>query len=193
MICGKMVNKRKRTMLGIISFIIAIAGLVTCCLLMMRRYRKRTVLNDGEAKMSEAGITLDKVYDDLLDFDSDDETPNNCNTEETLVPAVMKLKGRTFWTINKGIILSGATIILFAVGVATVSVLGQSSYAERKQAEGANLKKEQSIEKAADEERKVLEEKRMIELSKKLDSIDLHVRQMRGNAKQANKNRTDKK
>lgn len=180
-------------MLGIISFIVVIAGLVTGCLLMMRRHRKRTTLKDGEVNRSEADITLDKVYDDLLDFDSDDETPDKSNTEVTIVPAVMKLKGRTFWTINKGIILSGATIILFAVGVATVSVLGQRSYAERKQAEGANLKKEQSIEKAADEERKVLEEKRMIELSKKLDSIDLHVRQMRGNAKQANKNRTDKK
>jgi len=180
-------------MLSIISVIVVVAGLVTGCLLMMRRHRKRTVLNDREANRSEAGITLDKVYDDLLDFDSDDETPNNSNTEVTIVPAAMELKGRSFWSINKGIILSGATIILFAVGIATLSVLGQRSYAERKQTEEANLKKEQSIEKAAEVERKAVEEIRMIELSKKLDSIDLHIKQMRGNAKQANKNRTDKK
>lgn len=185
-----MVNKRKRTMLGIISFIIAIAGLVTCCLLMMRRYRKRTALNDKEANRSEAGITLDKVYDDLLDFDSDDVTPNNCNTEVTIVPAVMKLKGHSFWSINKGIILSGATIILFAVGIATVSVLGQRSFAERKQTEEANLKKEQSAERAEEEERKAVEEKRMIELSQKLDSIDLHIKQMKSNTKKINKTKS---
>ncbi len=180
-------------MLGIISFIVVIAGLVTGCLLMMRRHRKRTTLKDGEVNRSEADITLDKVYDDLLDFDSDDETPDKSNTEVTIVPAVMKLKGRSFWSINKGIILSGATIILFAVGVATVSVLGQMSYAERKQAEGANLKKEQSIEKAAEEERKVVEEKRMIELSKKLDSIDLHIKQMKSNTKKINKTKSGRK
>ena len=104
--------KRSRTMLGIISFIVVIAGLVTGCLLMMRRHRKRTTLKDGEVNRSEADITLDKVYDDLLDFDSDDETPDKSNTEVTIVPAVMKLKGRSFGSINKGIILSGATIIL---------------------------------------------------------------------------------
>ena len=177
-------------MLGIISFIVVIAGLVTGCLLMMRRHRKRTTLKDGEVNRSEAGITLDKVYDDLLDFDSDDETPNNCNTEVTIVSAVMKLKGRSFWGINKGIILSGATILLFAVGIATVSVFGQRSFAERKQAEGANLKKEQSIEKAEEEERKAVEEKRMIELSQKLDSIDLHIKQMKSNTKKINKTKS---
>lgn len=78
-------------MLGIISFIVVIAGLVTGCLLMMRRHRKRTTLKDGEVNRSEADITLDKVYDDLLDFDSDDETPDKSNTEVTIVPAVMKL------------------------------------------------------------------------------------------------------
>ena len=104
--------KRSRTMLGIISFIVVIAGLVTGCLLMMRRHRKHTTLKDGEVNRSEADITLDKVYDDLLDFDSDDETPDKSNTEVTIVPAVMKLKGRSFGSINKGIILSGATIIL---------------------------------------------------------------------------------
>ena len=155
-------------MLGIISFIVVIAGLVTGCLLMMRRHRKRTTLKDGEVNRSEADITLDKVYDDLLDFDSDDETPDKSNTEVTIVTAVMKLKGRSFWSINKGIILSGATIILFAVGVATVSVLGQMSYAERK----------------------VVEEKRMIELSKKLDSIDLHIKQMKSNTKKNNKTKS---
>ena len=46
-------------MLGIISFIVVIAGLVTGCLLMMRRHRKRTTLKDGEVNRSEADITLD--------------------------------------------------------------------------------------------------------------------------------------
>lgn len=180
----------KRMMLGVLSFVIVLAVFLTGHALVKRRNRKK---NDNHKKEDEniwGTASLDKIYDYLLNFDEESETTNDSPVSQSPKPVVMKLKDRTFWSIYKGIIISGLIIILFAAIIAIVSVMGQNSYADRKQSEEKAQKEQQLIDKDAERNRIGKEEERMIELSLQLDSIDTHIKQLRPIPKQTIKKKS---
>ena len=185
-------NKKRRSMLGLISVLVFIAGLAVSYGFFKRRHGKRAALNDAEADNSNEGVTLDKVYDDLLTFEPDSESSNENDTKSATAPAVMKLKDRTSWNIYKKTVLPGIIIISFAAAIAIISVLGQKAYNERKHSEEAVSMAEQATEKAAVKERQDAEDRRMDELSKQLDSIDSHIKQLRIAPIRTNKKKSGK-
>ncbi len=179
-------------MLGVISVIIALVGLVAGFVLIKKRHQKPEAKGEGDVDNTDTGITLDKVYNDLLNFESDSETCNDNDTVKATVPAVLKLKDRTFWSIYKRVVISWIIILSFAATIATISVMGQKAYNERKLSEEAIRIEELAIEKEATIERQEAEDRRIIDLSKQLDSIDLHIKQIKTTSKKANNKKSGK-
>lgn len=175
-------------MAGVFSIIIAVAGLFTGYVLIKRKRQKQTVNQKKFADNSTASSTLDIVYDELLDFDAEDIPSNDNTKEEKAEPVVMKLRDRSFWTIYKGTVISAFVIVLFAVAVASVSIMSHKVYSHRKKVEEKKLK----IEKQADQDRLEKEGERIMNLSRQLDSIDCHIKQLKPATKKTNKKKTGK-
>lgn len=179
-------------MAGVFSIIIAVVGIVTGYVLVKRKCRKKEDNQNKCADNTTESSPLDKMYDELLDFD-DEDIPSNDNTNgKKAEPIVMKLRDRSFWTIYRGTILSAFVIVLFAVAIASVSSMSHRAYSDRKKVDDKTRDEAQVIEMQAEQDRIEKEGERIMYLSRQLDSIDYHIKQLKPATKKNNKKKTGK-
>ena len=134
-------------------------------------------LNQGSAN------TLDKVYDMLLETDIEDRVSITEKPKEVKV----KLKNKTFWSVRGSLIISSIVISVFAIAMGAVSIAGQRAYKSRKDLEEQKSILDQSV--IIDEQRKY-ESKQAKEISRRLDSIDVHIKSLRPTKPSVNKKKT---
>jgi len=134
-------------------------------------------LNQGSAN------TLDKVYDMLLETDIEDRVSITEKPKEVKV----KLKNKTFWSVRGSLIISSIVISVFAIAMGAVSIAGQRAYKSRKDLEEQKSILDQSV--IIYEQRKY-ESKQAKEISRRLDSIDVHIKSLRPTKPSVNKKKT---
>lgn len=157
----------------VVGAIVASIGVILGLLLRKKDKNHTSNQEDRIDSTLDSGFALDKVYEALLDEDTETPIPPSTGKPQKVV---VKLKDRSFWSVNGSIITS--SLVLFAIlsAIVTVSISSQNAYSERKANDERQTKNEE-IESIKEQQDK--EEHQMQELYHRLDSIDAHIRPLR--------------
>lgn len=164
--------KTKPMIKGIVVAFIAAIGIGPFVFLRKKLSKKTSKQEDSTDFVTDGSIGLDRVYETLLEPDTEVGSP----IDEKPQKVVVKLKDRSFWSVHGSLIISSFIIIAFALCIVVVSIATHKTYSDREAME----EHRDSTEQAAKMKEQLDNEKlQMLELTNRLDSLDVHIKALK--------------
>lgn len=163
--------KTKPMVKGLVVAFIAAIGIGSFVFLRKKLSKNTSKQEDCTDSVTDDGIGLDRVYETLLEPET--EAPP---ADEKPKIVVVNLKDRSFWSVHGSLIISSFIIVAFALCVVAVSIATQKAYSGRKAMEEHRDSTEQAAKMNEQQDNEKLQ---MLELTNRLDSLDVHVKALK--------------